>query len=84
MLYAIVYNVSELQEREFSNRFGNITRLGTSIRFSLQENHIKELAGVAKYHNLKWDLGSICPKCGTDKVNDLFKGNYCPKCNDWV
>jgi hypothetical protein len=25
-----------------------------------------------------------CYKCGTPKVSDLFKGVYCPKCNDWI
>ena len=24
-----------------------------------------------------------CHKCGTPKVQDLFKGQHCPKCNDW-
>lgn len=26
---------------------------------------------------------STCNKCGTTKVSDLFKGEYCPRCNDW-
>jgi hypothetical protein len=24
-----------------------------------------------------------CKRCGTPKVSDLFKGVYCPSCNDW-
>ena len=24
-----------------------------------------------------------CYRCGTAKVDDLFKGTYCPQCNDW-
>lgn len=24
-----------------------------------------------------------CTKCGTPKVAELFKGCYCPRCNDW-
>lgn len=24
-----------------------------------------------------------CIKCGSDKIVDLFKGEYCPRCNDW-
>ena len=25
-----------------------------------------------------------CHRCGTEKISDLFKGIYCPRCNDWV
>ena len=24
-----------------------------------------------------------CRKCGTPKSYDLFKGEHCPRCNDW-
>ncbi len=27
--------------------------------------------------------GNICHKCGAGKVSELFKGEYCPRCNDW-
>lgn len=26
----------------------------------------------------------VCGRCGAAKVCDLFKGEYCPRCNDWV
>jgi hypothetical protein len=25
----------------------------------------------------------VCYRCGATKVSDLFKGVYCPRCNDW-
>ncbi len=25
----------------------------------------------------------VCLKCGCVKIRDLFKGEYCPRCNDW-
>lgn len=43
----------------------------------------KGCADAAKAHYSKAHDTPTCPKCGTTKVVDLFKGEYCPRCNDW-
>lgn len=40
---------------------------------------------VVKTETVKFEPLPIptCLKCGTVKTYDLFKGEYCPRCNDW-